>query len=163
MEIGGVSIMAGVGFTMSLLVGNLGLGHTRTLEDEAKLGVLLASVISAGLALLVLRRHGTATQTTDDHDQPVLLDVPRFARGYGVRPCDVSGPLVGRTLAELDVRRRFGVTVIGVWRAGVPAGARNLEPMAADAAMASGEVLLVAGPDDAVERFLAFTRESRVA
>jgi NhaA family Na+:H+ antiporter len=162
-EIAGVSIMAGVGFTMSLLVGNLGLGHTRTLEDEAKLGVLLASVISAGLALLVLRRYGAETATTDEHDQPVLLDVPRFARGYGVRHSDVSGPLVGHTLADLDVRRRFGVTVIGVWRPGVPGGARTLEPMAADEAMTEGEVLLVAGADDAVERFLAFARESHVA
>ena len=45
---------------------------------------------------------------------PVVLDVPRFARGYGVRPCGVSSLLIGRTLAELDARRRFGVTVTGV-------------------------------------------------
>jgi NhaA family Na+:H+ antiporter len=49
-----VSLIAGVGFTMSLLVGNLGLGHARGLEDEAKLGVLAGSLISAALGLCVL-------------------------------------------------------------------------------------------------------------
>jgi NhaA family Na+:H+ antiporter len=162
-QIAGVAIMAGVGFTMSLLVGNLGLGHARELEDQAKLGVLGASAISAGLALLVLRRYGSVSHAPEEQDQPVLLDVPRFARGYGVRHCDVAGPLLGHTLAELDVRRRFGVTVIGVWRAGIASGARNLEPLAAEDAMTEGDVLLVAGPDDALERFLAFGHESHRA
>jgi NhaA family Na+:H+ antiporter len=63
-----VSLMAGVGFTMSLLVGNLGLGHVRGLEDEAKLGVLAASIISALLGLLVLRRYSPISNRNTEHD-----------------------------------------------------------------------------------------------
>lgn len=48
-------LLAGIGFTMSLFVGNLGLGHEKVLEDSAKLGVLLASGLSAVLGLFVLR------------------------------------------------------------------------------------------------------------
>ncbi|HVY32595.1 MAG TPA: Na+/H+ antiporter NhaA [Polyangiaceae bacterium] len=153
-----VSLVAGVGFTMSLLVGNLGLGHTRGLEDQAKLGVLAGSIVSAALGLFVLRRYSPLTQSDVEQDQPVILDVPRFARGYGVRHCNVAGPLVDQTLRELDVGKRFGVTVIGIWRAGTPAGARKLEPIQAEDRMREGDVLLVAGTDAAVDDFVSFSR-----
>jgi NhaA family Na+:H+ antiporter len=58
----GVSLMGGVGFTMSLLVSNLGLGHSRVLEDQARLGVLVASLISAALGLAVLRRYSPISE-----------------------------------------------------------------------------------------------------
>jgi hypothetical protein len=153
----GVGLMAGVGFTMSLLIGNLGLGHTRSLEEEAKFGVLGASLISAVLGLAVLARYRPVPNHGAHHDNPVVLDVPRFARGYGVKHCPVQGALVDRTLSELDVRRRFGVSVIGVWRGHTSAPARNLEPLAADDVMRDGDVLLVAGADRAVDEFLAFS------
>ena len=153
-----ISLVAGVGFTMSLLVGNLGLGNARGLEDEAKLGVLAGSLISAALGLCVLYRYSPISNRKGEPDQPVVLDVPRFARGYGVRHCDVGGPLIGRTLRELDVGRRFGVTAIGVWRAGLPSRARKLEPLAAEAPMSAGDVLLVAGPDAAVDGFVSFVQ-----
>lgn len=51
----GMSIMAGIGFTMSLLIGNLGLGASRAMEDQAKLGVLAASCVAAVVGLLLIR------------------------------------------------------------------------------------------------------------
>ncbi len=50
----GVSLLAGIGFTMSLFIGNLAFEGS-TLLDGAKLGVLAASVVAAvaGLAILV--------------------------------------------------------------------------------------------------------------
>ena len=150
------SLMAGIGFTMSLFVGNLGLGSVRALEDQAKLGVLAASVAAALLGILLLRVRSPLAPAAAGEDEPVVLDVPRFARGYAVRPCGVSGPLLGRTLAEIDARRRFGVSVIGVWRGDQHGGARKLEPLDADQPMRDGDVLLVAGSEEAVDGFLRF-------
>ncbi len=50
----GVSLLAGIGFTMSLFIGTLAFAGS-TLLDAAKLGVLAASVVAAvaGLAILV--------------------------------------------------------------------------------------------------------------
>ena len=158
-----VSLVAGVGFTMSLLVGNLGLGHARGLEDQAKLGVLAGSIVSAALGLFVLWRYSPLSQNHVEQDQPVILDVPRFARGYGVRHSNVAGPLVDQTLRELDVGKRFGVTAIGIWRAGVPGGARKLEPISAEDRMSAGDVLLVAGTDAAVDHFVAFAQSGEPA
>jgi NhaA family Na+:H+ antiporter len=153
------SLMAGIGFTMSLFVGNLGLGHIRTLEDDAKLGVLAASSVSAVLGIVILRLRSPAIPLTQqEEDMPVFLDVPRFARGYGVQPCTVSGPLLGHTLAELNVRQRFGVTAIGIWRQSQSAGARKLEPVAADLRLGDGDVLLIAGADESVACFLSFVQ-----
>jgi NhaA family Na+:H+ antiporter len=55
-QILGVSCLAGIGFTMSLLVGSLAFTSARVLEDASKLGVLSASLASAllGLGLLSL-------------------------------------------------------------------------------------------------------------
>ena len=159
-QILGISVVAGIGFTMSLFIGNLGLGGLRELEDQAKVGVLAGSAISAAIGLALLRFSSKSVSTSREHeDVPVVLDVPRFARGYGVQPCNVAGPLLGRTLTELNVRRRFGVTAIGIWRGGPDAAARNLEPIGADDPLESGDVLLVAGSDRALDDFQSFAHE----
>jgi NhaA family Na+:H+ antiporter len=49
-----VSVIAGIGFTMSLFIGNLAFEHAALLA-QAKLGVILASVLSAVVGWLVLR------------------------------------------------------------------------------------------------------------
>lgn len=50
----GVSILAGIGFTMSLFIGNLAFHNDQALLETAKLGILTASIVSgiAGLAVL---------------------------------------------------------------------------------------------------------------
>ena len=154
MQIFALSCLAGVGFTMSLLVGSLAFSGSRLLEDQAKVGVLAASCCSALLGLGLLRLTSPKQpEQREQEDVPVVLDVPRFAHGYCVRSVGVGARLAGRTLAELDVRRRFGVTVIGRWRGSGPPGVRKLEPFGADEVLASSDVLLVAGADDAVEGF----------
>jgi Na+:H+ antiporter, NhaA family len=52
-QVYGVSIIAGVGFTMSLFIGMLAFPD-ETLQDEVKIGVLLGSILSAGVGTLVL-------------------------------------------------------------------------------------------------------------
>jgi len=56
----GTGLLAGIGFTMSLFIAALGLGGGELL-DQAKLGVLSASVVAAVVGLVVLRA-GTAAE-----------------------------------------------------------------------------------------------------
>ena len=53
-DLGGVGLLAGIGFTVSLLVGELSFGLGNDFNDAAKVGVLLASVLAALLAAVVL-------------------------------------------------------------------------------------------------------------
>ena len=52
----GVSVLAGIGFTVSLLIGELAFGPHSATDDHVKVGVLAASLIAAAPAALVLGR-----------------------------------------------------------------------------------------------------------
>jgi len=54
-EIWGVAILCGIGFTMSLFIGELAFPGHRVLIDEAKIGILLGSICSAVVGFIVLR------------------------------------------------------------------------------------------------------------
>jgi NhaA family Na+:H+ antiporter len=51
----GLSLLAGIGFTVSLLIGELAFGAGSEADDHVKIGVLLGSLLSALLATVVLR------------------------------------------------------------------------------------------------------------
>ena len=51
----GVAMLAGVGFTVSLLISELGFGHGTTEDDHAKVAILTASLLAALLSAVVLR------------------------------------------------------------------------------------------------------------
>ncbi|MGA9147127.1 MAG: Na+/H+ antiporter NhaA, partial [Candidatus Nanopelagicales bacterium] len=57
-DISAVGIVAGVGFTVSLLITELAFEESATLMTDAKLAVLTASVVSAALASIALVRRG---------------------------------------------------------------------------------------------------------
>ncbi|WP_202881459.1 Na+/H+ antiporter NhaA [Pedococcus badiiscoriae] len=54
-DVAGLSLLAGIGFTVSLLVGELAFGAGSPRDEHVKLAVLLGSVIAATLATIVLR------------------------------------------------------------------------------------------------------------
>ena len=54
-EIWGVSLLCGIGFTMSLFIGELAFPGYRLLIDEAKIGILIGSFCSAVLGYTILR------------------------------------------------------------------------------------------------------------
>ncbi len=71
----GVSLLAGIGFTVSLLIGELAFGYGTAAGDDVKIGVLVGSVIAGVLASVVLLSRNAAyrriyeIETADtDHD-----------------------------------------------------------------------------------------------
>jgi NhaA family Na+:H+ antiporter len=74
-DVFGVALMAGIGFTVSLLVAELSFGQGSLHDDHAKVGILAASLLAALLATAVLRtrnrqyRAAEEAETVDtDHD-----------------------------------------------------------------------------------------------
>ncbi|MEM6476223.1 MAG: Na+/H+ antiporter NhaA [Pseudomonadota bacterium] len=65
-EIWGISILCGIGFTMSLFIGGLAFPDKPLLIEEAKIGILLGSAISAVLGFVVLRL--TTSHPAEDCD-----------------------------------------------------------------------------------------------
>ena len=57
-QVSGIAILAGVGFTMSIFIANLAFSDNVMLIDSAKVGILIGSVISGLVGYLVLRFSG---------------------------------------------------------------------------------------------------------
>jgi NhaA family Na+:H+ antiporter len=74
-DIAGVGLLAGIGFTVSLLVTELSFDPGSPEHDHAKIAILLASVLAAALASILLtvrdrhyRRLRTVAERDDDGD-----------------------------------------------------------------------------------------------
>jgi NhaA family Na+:H+ antiporter len=121
----GAAALAGIGFTVSLFVTDLAFDD-EVLRDEAKVGVLAASVLAAALGWLLFRL--SASGDDQDGGTPVVLDPPvdrahDHIRGpldaplslveYGDAECPFCGDATG-VVAEL--RERYGDRLQYVFR-----------------------------------------------
>ncbi|MET8311845.1 Na+/H+ antiporter NhaA [Micromonospora sp. NPDC005173] len=83
----GLALLAGIGFTVSLLIGELAFGAGSERDDHTKIGVLFGSLLSAVLATLVLRvrnRHYQRICALEERDSDAD-GVPDVYEGRGVR------------------------------------------------------------------------------
>jgi NhaA family Na+:H+ antiporter len=53
--VAGLAVLAGIGFTVSLLIGELAYGPESVRDEHVKVGVLTGSLLAAALASVVLR------------------------------------------------------------------------------------------------------------
>jgi NhaA family Na+:H+ antiporter len=51
----GLALLSGIGFTVSLLIGELAFGQGSDRDDHVKVAVLAGSLVAAGLASVILR------------------------------------------------------------------------------------------------------------
>lgn len=85
-DVFGVSLLAGIGFTVSLLVAELSFGQGTILDDHAKVGILAASLLASVLAAVVLstrnRQYRVAEEEEKvDSDHDGIPDVYEKERG----------------------------------------------------------------------------------
>jgi NhaA family Na+:H+ antiporter len=76
----GVALLAGIGFTVSLLIGELAFGYGTVTGADAKIGVLVGSVVAGALAAVVLVSRNAAyrrihERETADADRDGVPDV----------------------------------------------------------------------------------------
>lgn len=63
LQLYGVALLCGIGFTMSLFIGNLAFPGSPHLVDEVKVGVLIGSFLAAIGGVIVLRFSNGLTGT----------------------------------------------------------------------------------------------------
>ncbi len=109
-QVYGVSLLCGVGFTMSLFIGLLAFAHAPELEAETKVGVLLGSLACMAAGALVLRFAPPGRPTADRRRiararqariEPVAYGAPAPRRRRIARPSAqgfTTTVLVGRLI-----------------------------------------------------------------
>jgi NhaA family Na+:H+ antiporter len=82
----GVAMLAGIGFTVSLLIGELAFGYGTVTGADAKIGVLVGSLVAGALAAVLLvsrnaayRRIRQRELLDEDADRAGGPDAPRRA------------------------------------------------------------------------------------
>lgn len=119
-----------------------------------------ASVLTAvGATRVVLVEQEMGRRLAPEVLSPASAALLEYASSLRVVPWVASGPFVGNTLAQLDLRKRFGLNVLGYWRGGAPSGSRKqrLNIPGPDYRVEPGDTLLLIGQGEDVERFLAQT------
>jgi Na+:H+ antiporter, NhaA family len=154
-QILGVSILAGIGFTMSIFIATLAFGGDVELADASKVGIMAGSLASALVGLALLRRAGQPRPTDAIDDLEVIDLLPQFADGFRVEAWAPHGDLLGKTLAEAALPAEHGITVLGIRR---PSAAGGLLPAQADYVLDPHDTLLLVGERDRVATFLARPR-----
>ncbi len=87
----GMSMLAGIGFTVSLLIGELAFGQGSERDEHVKVGVLLGSVTAAALASIVLRARNRVYKRLEeeenvDADEDGIPDVYQTGDGDPTTP-----------------------------------------------------------------------------
>jgi len=89
---------------------------------------------------------------------PNILDVIDLAEDVSMLEFTATAPLAGKTLNELSLRRRFGITVLAIKR-----GQTTNSLVGAESRIEEGDILVVAGSSGELTKFAAFVAKSAQA
>jgi hypothetical protein len=107
-----------------------------------RIGPLTAAVALATRVVLVESEVGR--RLAPEVLSPAAAELMEQAAGFRDVPWAAHGPALGRSLAELDLPRRYEVTVLGCWRGReAPSRKQRLERPTADYRIESGDTLLL--------------------
>ena len=84
---------------------------------------------------------------------PIATDLLEFAHAHQLYPWTARGSLVGTTLAAAELRKRYGITVLG-FRRNVAEAAR-FEVAGPDYKITKDDVLMLVGETTAIQRFVS--------
>jgi CPA2 family monovalent cation:H+ antiporter-2 len=128
------------GILVLLLLGSLALAFWRTARDLE--GHVRASAQAIAEALAAQASRGAPSAQGLDQFRDLL---PGLGHLSPVR-LEPASPVVGRTLADLDLRGLTGATVLAIQR-----GSEGLSVPSAREVLRSGDVLAITGTQEAVE------------
>lgn len=120
-------------------------------KNERQAAVLRA----VGATRVVLVESEMGRRLAPEVLSPASSELMEEAAAFRVMPWAARGSFVGRTLAELDLPRRYDVTVLGYWRGPVAGRKRSVTRPTPDYRVQEGDTLLVIGLAEAIEKFLA--------
>jgi trk system potassium uptake protein TrkA len=83
---------------------------------------------------------------------PMIFDQVEVGPGYAILEATAPKPFCGKSLAQSDIRARYGVTVIAI----KPAAGEHRDTVVAPPAqtvIADGDILVVIGTDEDIDRF----------
>ncbi len=112
---------------------------------------------SVGATRVVMVEHEMGRRLAPEILSPAAADLADYASSFRVLPWAPTPEFVGKTLLELDLRRKHEITVLGYWRGRTGHGDRKarLTLPSADYRVEATDTLLLIGLHDAIERFVA--------
>jgi len=121
------------------------------LQDGRLVGVVWPEDVIHRYNAEIFKRDMASSMAVSVGSGPVLASVPG-AQGVNMAEIPVPGSFVGKSCAELDIRKRFGATVLLIRRReGADQSLVNQVPDA-DYVFLPGDLLLVLGPKRTLER-----------
>jgi len=109
-----------------------------------------------GVDEVILPEEGAALDTFHRLTEPSLMKYLRMAEGVAVMELLAPEPFIGRTVGELDLRRRLKVNLLLIRHGGEHQGMPlNPVPGAADV-IRKGDVLVISGLEDDVKKLVRF-------
>ncbi len=144
-----VVVAIGVDFESNLLVTSalksLGVRHVISKAVTSRQQEILLRV---GADRVVLPEHDAGRRLAEELIAPAVLERVHLGPDHSVAEVRVPSSLAWRSLAQLDLRRRMGVTVLVIKR-----GEQLLVSPAADTVLLDEDLLVILGDNDALVTF----------
>ena len=131
---------------ITVLLKRMGVSFVLSKAHNALHGDILKMV---GADRVVYPEHETGTRVAHSFSMSMVLDYFQVAPGYGLEKLTTIA-FAGKTLRELDLRGRYGVTPLFLTRGDRVTVNPHLEER-----LEAGDELIVAGPDERLEKLRA--------